>query len=311
MRFTDRLTILIVPPDDSGIVSFRAAAGALAALTLLFFAGLIALGTTFFQHAAAVRRDEAIARLTSDKTELTRSLGEIRDVVVRLNGRMVELATLERDVRIAADLTAIDPEVRRVGIGGPLALTAAGFAASAPGADFASAVDLRRDVDALVRQARFQRASLVEVAEALELRKESLARTPSILPVLGGTITSPYGKRTDPVTGEPGVHEGVDVGARSSDQVLATARGRIVSTSPKSGYGICVEIDHGNGMATSYSHCSRVFVSAGDLVDRGQVIAAVGSTGRATAPHCHYEVHLDGAPVDPKRYILSSKIIFD
>lgn len=305
MRFTDRLTILIIPRSDSSIVSFRTAASVVYLVAGLFFVGLIGLGTAIFQHAACVRRDEAIARLASEKAALTRDVGEIRESFISLSGRMAELATLERDVRIAADLTAIDPEMRRVGIGGPVVPTRERIG------DATAAADLRRDVDALIRQARFQRESLTEVADALTLRKESLARTPSILPVPGGTITSAFGKRKDPVTGEPGIHEGVDVASEFGDKVVATAAGRVMADSSRSGYGLMIEIDHGNGLRTHYCHCSKILVRNGQWVVRGETIAEVGSTGRATAPHCHYEVHRDGEPVDPARFILSSTIILD
>jgi murein DD-endopeptidase MepM/ murein hydrolase activator NlpD len=309
MRFTERLTILIVP-QSGGLISFRAAAGAVYALAGLFLAGLIGLGTAFLQHAACVQRDEAIARLSAEKGALDRDMAAIRESVAQLGGRMAELSALERDVRIAADLTAIDPEVRRVGVGGPGARAPIDLSSRAAAVD-APAVDLRRDVEALMRQARFQRASLGEVASALTVRKESLSRLPSILPVPNGTITSGFGKRKDPVTGEAGVHEGVDVASAFGHRVLATAAGRVVCASTRSGYGLTVEIDHGNGLRTSYSHCSEALVRVGDWVERGHAIAAVGSSGRATAPHCHYEVRRDGAPVDPERFILSSKIVLD
>lgn len=311
MMLKGRVTILIIPRSDTGMISLRAPAWALYLFAFLFLGGLVGLGTSFLQHATVVRRDESIASLVSENRSLRSDLAEVKESAARLGGRLAELATLEREIRIAADLTAIDPEVRRVGVGGPIAVPAVQAALGAPGNERPGTAQTRRSVETLIRQARFQKESLAEVAEALALRKETLARTPSIFPVPGGTITSRFGKRQDPVTGESGLHQGVDIGSGRGAAVLATAAGRVVLAEERTGYGLTVQLDHGNGLRTSYSHNSKVFIGVGDWVERGERIASVGSSGRATAPHCHYEVIRDGVPIDPERFILTSKIIFD
>jgi murein DD-endopeptidase MepM/ murein hydrolase activator NlpD len=113
------------------------------------------------------------------------------------------------------------------------------------------------------------------------------------------------------MTGESGIHQGLDIGSVRGAAVLATAAGRVILAEERTGYGLTVQIDHGNGLHTSYSHNSQVLVHVGERVERGQRIASVGSSGRSTAPHCHYEVVRDGIPIDPARFILNSKIIYD
>ncbi len=306
-----RVTILVIPRSDSGMLSLRAPAWALYAFAGLFLAGLVGLGTAHFHHAACIRRDERIAALVSENRALQGELGEVRESVVRLAGRLAELASLEREIRVAAELTAIDPEVRRVGVGGAVPTPTADPALRLPTPDRTEVAGVRRNVEGLLRQARFQKESLAQVAEALAVRRETLARTPSILPVPGGTITSRFGKRQNPVTGESGIHQGIDIGGDRGAPVLAAAAGRVTFAEARTGYGLSVEIDHGNGLSTVYSHNSEVLVRTGDWVERAARIASLGSSGRATAPHCHYEVRRDGAPVDPERYLLASRILYD
>lgn len=116
-------------------------------------------------------------------------------------------------------------------------------------------------------------------------------------------LTSPFGLRADPFTGEPAFHEGVDLGASEGTPVLAAAAGVVRSAGPRPGYGNTVEIDHGGGLTTLYAHASHVLVHQGDEVGPGQPVARVGHTGRSTGPHLHFEVRLSGRPLDPARAI--------
>ena len=124
----------------------------------------------------------------------------------------------------------------------------------------------------------------------------------SVLPV-AGRVTSPFGLRSDPLTGELREHDGVDLGAPAGAAIRVTADGIVRSAGPRGGYGYAVEVDHGNGLTTLYGHASELLVSAGDVVHAGQEIARVGSTGRSTGPHLHFEVRVGGRPVDPGRVL--------
>lgn len=123
-----------------------------------------------------------------------------------------------------------------------------------------------------------------------------------ILPV-EGYVTSPYGKRKDPFTGEPAHHNGLDIAAPKGTDVLAAASGKIIKASDTgNGYGKCVIIEHYSGFRTLYGHCSQLLVSVGDYVKAGDLIALVGSTGRSTGPHVHFSVIIDGEYMDPSVY---------
>ena len=123
-----------------------------------------------------------------------------------------------------------------------------------------------------------------------------------VRPVPGG-ITSPFGPRIDPITGNPGFHTGVDLQAAYGTPILACRSGTVVIASPQGGYGNAVVIDHAGGMATLYAHQSRMAVVPGQVVNAGDVIGYVGATGYATGPHLHFEVRLDGNPVNPVSFL--------
>jgi len=118
-----------------------------------------------------------------------------------------------------------------------------------------------------------------------------------------GYITSGFGTRSDPFNGGRAHHLGIDFAARTGDPVLAAAGGVVSFAGVKSGYGNVVEVDHGNGYSTLYGHNSRLIVRVGDIVRAGQQLAKAGSTGRSTGPHVHFEVHVNGRPVNPRQFL--------
>jgi len=125
---------------------------------------------------------------------------------------------------------------------------------------------------------------------------------PSSAPV-NGPVGSGFGFRSDPFTGLPALHTGLDFPADTGTQIVAAAGGMVVSTDRHATYGNLVEIDHGNGLLTRYAHASQVLVKTGDLVKRGQPVAQVGSSGRSTGPHLHFEVLVEGVPQNPARFL--------
>ena len=139
----------------------------------------------------------------------------------------------------------------------------------------------------------------------LEEKKDILACTPSIKPFKDGWYTSRFGYRKSPFTGLREFHKGIDVGAAKGTPVLAPANGRVIFSGKNGGFGITIVVDHGHGYKTRYAHLQKTLKKKGERVKRGETIALVGNTGRSTGPHLHYEVHLNGIPVNPRRYILN------
>jgi murein DD-endopeptidase MepM/ murein hydrolase activator NlpD len=130
---------------------------------------------------------------------------------------------------------------------------------------------------------------------------------PSGWPVERGWISSAFGMRTDPFTGRRAMHTGTDFAGRAGADVLSVAAGIVTEAGPRFGYGMVVEINHGNGYVTRYGHNARVLVKPGDKVNKGQRIALIGSTGRSTGPHVHFEVLFNDKVVNPTEYIEASR----
>lgn len=148
---------------------------------------------------------------------------------------------------------------------------------------------------------RFRRLGLsLARMEALQRWMDGI---PQIVPSVARHISSSFGYRSDPFSGEPALHSGLDFKAPSGAPILAAARGRVAFVGRHAGYGKLVEIDHGNGLRTRYAHMSAFRARSGDRVRPGQVIGAVGSTGRSTGPHLHFEVRLHGQPVNPRPFL--------
>ena len=122
-------------------------------------------------------------------------------------------------------------------------------------------------------------------------------------PIKKGWMSSAYGKRLDPFNGKPAWHDGVDFAGKNGSPIVATASGVVISAGKRYGYGLMVEVSHGYGLTTRYAHCKKVLVKKGDLVSKGQTLAEMGSTGRSTGPHVHYEVLKKGKPVNPLKYV--------
>jgi murein DD-endopeptidase MepM/ murein hydrolase activator NlpD len=122
-------------------------------------------------------------------------------------------------------------------------------------------------------------------------------------PITWGWMSSAFGYRTDPFSGKRAWHGGVDFAGKEDSDIIAVASGVVTWSGDRYGYGNLIEINHGGGYTTRYAHCKELFAKVGDIVAKGQVLAAMGSTGRSTGPHVHYEVRKNGKGIDPKKYI--------
>jgi len=146
--------------------------------------------------------------------------------------------------------------------------------------------------------------SLSELEKLLQSKKEMLVHTPSIWPAVGW-VTSDFGFRINPFTGLTHMDEGIDISSRVGTPVIAPADGVISDIGNDWIHGKVLVITHGFGITTRYAHLNRVLVRVGQKVKRGEKIAEIGMSGKTTGPHLHYEVRLDGIPVNPMRYILN------
>jgi murein DD-endopeptidase MepM/ murein hydrolase activator NlpD len=164
--------------------------------------------------------------------------------------------------------------------------------------------EMHQQVDELASASQRQENSFGNLMDKLEGQRNLLASTPAIRPT-GGWMTSRFGHRVSPFTGRKELHKGVDIANRKGTAILATANGIVSFAGKKGPMGNVVVIDHGHGMITRYAHLSEAMKKQGDTVKRGDIIAQMGNSGRSTGPHLHYEVHLNGVPVNPATYILN------
>ena len=223
-------------------------------------------------------------------------------------GRLARLQeALNRiEARQAATLTAIedgyDHKVKRMrSVLADLGVDP-GKAPSVPGASGGPFVPVTLASDAVAFERQLYRISLARA------HAERLTRTLGAVPVrkpIGGEIdlSSGFGVRIDPFVRGPAMHTGLDFRSNSGDPVRATANGTVTTAGWNGGYGRMVEIDHGNGFSTRYGHLSDIIVKAGQIVRIGQMVGRVGSTGRSTRPHLHYETRIDGEAVDPQKFL--------
>jgi len=275
-------------------------AGGVCALALVFAAGLL-VGRMLQPEPPAELFSELRASLQSQETELASiraesgrnldalaaRLGQLSAHIIRLDAlgqRLVSMAGLEDG---EFNFGAQPP------LGGPDSLEAM---ASLQGGEITVLLDeLEGQIEDRSRQ--------LDVLEALMFnRRLTDAVRLEGRPIRGGWMSSGYGYRTDPFTGKRSFHGGLDFVSPKGSDVLAIAAGVVTFSGKVANYGNMVEVDHGNGLVTRYAHNSENLVSTGDAVQKGEVIALVGSTGRSTAPHVHLEVFENGRHVNPRKY---------
>lgn len=238
------------------------------------------------------RQQGAVDRLAADGRRdvnaLAARLAELQAASIRLDalgGRLAQMGQLSLD---EFDFSAPAP------VGGPEEYDAVGSA---------DENELRAAIDALSEKLRRQSSQLDALQFLMVNRQLENDLTPSGWPVRKGWISSRYGERSDPFTGERAHHKGVDFAGTRGTEVLSVASGVVIRASRQASYGNTVEIDHGNGYRTRYAHNQELVVKPGDHVTAGQVIARMGSTGRSSAPHVHFEVLKDGASINPSGFV--------
>lgn len=247
------------------------------------------------KQADAQRREIHELRRDMDDNmhALAKRLGELQAHMTRINAvgeRMTLMAELD-----AGEFNFDNPPP----LGGPEEQTAAGAPPTVD--EFRRTLDrFSRELDARERQMRVLRDLMV----AGELREEVM---PSGRPIKSGWMSSSFGLRTDPFTGRRANHYGIDFAGGLGSEVIAVASGVVVYADERYGYGNLVEINHGNGYVTRYGHNQEILVSMGERVIKGQSIAKMGSTGRSTGPHVHFEVLHNGRVVNPTSYIRASR----
>lgn len=237
--------------------------------------------------------------IISQRKQIQKFAGEINE----LKSKLVALNNFEKKIRIIANIENTADNESLFGVGG------------ANPEDLDSQVPLKEKHNSLMREMHEQAKQLDLAAigqekrfgsllECLKGKRNLLSCTPAIRPTKGW-LTSGFGYRVSPFTGLREFHKGLDIATRKGTSIIATADGIVTYAGRKGLLGNVVIIDHGHGIVTRYGHCLKTLKKRGDAVKRGDTIAVVGNTGRSTGPHVHYEVMLNGIPVNPSKYILN------
>jgi murein DD-endopeptidase MepM/ murein hydrolase activator NlpD len=299
---------MYVPSDNAAVRNVRIrratafiAIGAISTLVILS----ILMVVKFSGH---MRDSLLLAELESENEALRARVQAFQVEVDELEERMEANFELQNRARMLAGLDPIDLEVWQVGVGGPepLELESIGMTNS----DMTLS-NLDDDLERMVRQSKLQLDSYGEIIGILEQEKKVRDCTPSIRPLRGGYLSSRFGRRMDPFTGRISRHTGVDYRARNGTPAMTTADGIVTMAKKNGSFGLMIEVDHGFGFKTRYAHLSKMLVRRGSRVKRGEIIGLVGTSGRSTGSHLHYEVMFKKANRDPLHYVIPSGTYFD
>jgi murein DD-endopeptidase MepM/ murein hydrolase activator NlpD len=278
-------------------------------LRLFILAFLISIGTFTYDYYTlktagvdTVERDIRIANQSDEIIHQRKQIQEFAEEISALKTTLVDLNNFEKKIRIIANIEKPDEQDSLFGVGGSIP------------EDLDAQMPLTQKHNSLLRgmHEQVEQLNLATINQEqgfdslfkyLKDQQNLLASTPAVRPTSGWT-TSRFGYRTSPFTNRREFHKGYDIANRLGTPISATADGVVSFTGPKGGLGNMVVIDHGHGMVTRFGHIHKILVKRGDAVKRGDTIALMGDTGRSTGPHVHYEVHLNGLPVNPEKYIL-------
>jgi murein DD-endopeptidase MepM/ murein hydrolase activator NlpD len=294
---TRSVTLLLVPDDSSKVFSLKMSARLFAALFVIW---LVSIGISAYiisRHVNYRATIEFSKYLTNKHREFAKEMLDTRETVKRV-------AEVDRQLRDMLQLKSRAAIIKYTGFGGPSYVDTELLEKEVKNGDenisrkaFELAVKYVDD------QAHSNEASFQEIVKYITDQRAKLTAVPSGWPVRGW-ITCGFGSRIDPFTGALSFHQGVDIANDIGTPIKATADGVVnYSEFEREGYGNLVVINHGNGYATRYGHMLKYVVSPGQHIKKGQIIGYLGSTGRSTAPHVHYEVLLNGVAVNPVKYL--------
>lgn len=285
-----KFTVLIIPEGSHRVSRFifkrrtiQAGLGVLLTLTAVF-----SLILTDYFHTKVDSRELQRLRVENrgQEKELQRLFASLED----LRKDLTVLVQNDAKVRVMAKLARPQGELL-TGVGG------------APEEDAGREIsELQRQIDEIRAAIDLRRESQEEIQGFLNDQRSLLASKPKGWPTKGW-LTSGFGMRNSPFSGRPKMHEGLDIAARTGTSVYASADGIVSRAETTTGYGKLVVIDHGYGYRTYYAHNSKLFVKVGERIKRGQKISEVGNTGSSTGPHLHYEVRLNGVPLNPHKFL--------
>ena len=260
------------------------------------------------ETTAHLQNREVYLSSRMDEIHLQRKqIQEFASEINALKGKLLALDNFEKKIRIIANLENTNESDNIFGVGGSIPDD---LDAQLPLTEKHNSLmrDMHEQIEQLSRASGSQQEEFESLLRSLEDQQNLLASTPAIRPIsrsVKSWVTSKFGYRKSPFTGKREFHKAYDIASRKGTPILATADGVVTFSGKKGLLGNTIVIDHGHGMVTRYGHNHKLLKKRGDKVKRWETIALMGSTGRSTGPHAHYEVHLNGIPVNPEKYMLN------
>jgi len=298
-----RLTIVFVPEGTGGTRQFRLPKVLLFTLALCLFGGGAYFAWVFHGYLSLKAKMPRLVQLEKENQFQKRQFLHLAQRINKMTKKVGELEAADHRLRTMVNMETGEDNAPSNGVGGsdPVLLDSQHVTEKS----YRDLVrKMHRSLDNLNDEIAYGKKQKAELEKFLENQKTLLASTPSIWPTKGW-LSSGFGYRTSPFTGQREFHKGIDISTRLNAPILAPADGIVSFVGWDHGYGKSIIISHGHGIKTRYAHLQKSLVKKGRYVKRGDTIALVGNTGRSTGPHLHYEVQVNGLAVNPLRYILN------
>lgn len=298
-----KFTILVIPEGTHSVKRFSLHGLVLPVLLVTVIGCLALSGYWFYQYRSIQNNLPNLQALQTQNQRQEAQINTFARGLASLKEQVTKLKAFNQRLRSLANLDKKGQAEPLAGVGGPEG------AVSGPGVRLSSTRgerqinNLQRDMAQLAVETEAEQALQEELAKFLNERRSILASTPSLWPVRGW-VTSGFGFRTSPWTGKRHFHSGLDISTRAGTPIVAPADGIVTYADFEGAYGRMLVINHGHGLVTRYGHLHAFKVKVGQKVKRGQVIAQVGSSGRSTGSHLHYEILVAGVPANPRYYII-------
>lgn len=300
--FSNKISLFVLPGPGCKIRQYSCPRY-IPFLAILFLLGVSAGGCWLVRDYLSLKASMPRLEALQEENTLNRDgFIKLAKRIETFRAEMGELRALDEKLKGMVDFEVAGGESKFYGIGGSVpSLLDPDETLKKLDKNFIG--ELNRSMDRLHDAAAFSKQNKRSLNQFLDEQKRRLASTPSIWPTRGW-LSSRFGQRISPFTGKKEFHEGIDISTRMSTPIVSTANGRVAFSGWERGYGRVVRVDHGHGLETKYAHLKKSLVKKGQLVKRGDRIALVGNSGKSTGSHLHYEVHVNGQPVNPLRYIL-------
>jgi len=297
-----KITLFLVPDGTGRVKQLRVSGFLVVCLLTLVSISVIAFLLTIHAYSEISVKLPRLAELKRENALQKEQLLHMARKIDQFAQKMTELRKMDHKLKAMVNLETVEGEEQFRGVGGsdPSLLDPKTTVAKV-NRDLVRA--MHRSLDNLNSDIESSWEDKAGLRKFLENQKILLASTPSLWPAKGW-LSSSFGYRNSPFTGKKEFHKGIDISTRTGAPIVASADGVVSFTGWDGGYGRVVVIKHGQGFKTKYAHLKKSIVKTGQHVKRGETVGLVGSSGRSTGPHLHYEVHLNGVAVNPIRYVL-------